>query len=365
VVVVSCNYRLGIFGFFAHPEAARESAHRSTGNYGLLDQLAALRWVHDNIARFGGDPANVTIFGQSAGSFSVSGLVLSPLAKGLFQRAIGESGAMFGAGREPEPLAQAEQRNVKFAQGAFGTASLARLRSLPAAQVQQAARPVQWSFKPVVDGWYLPETGLAIYAAGKQNRVALLAGWNADEAFAESFFGGMRPTAENFIARTRQRLGDKADAFLKLYPASTDAQAIRSASDIAGDESISYGTWKWIEQHLKTPGVAVYRYRFEHLLPTSPPGAPHSGEIEYVFGMLSSKNLPWADEDRRVSEVLAGYWTNFAKTGDPNGAGLPRWPVYREADGYQVMRLDTNPTAAPDERLERYLFLDSLARQER
>jgi para-nitrobenzyl esterase len=364
VVVVSCNYRLGIFGFFALPEAARESGHNSAGNYGLLDQLAALRWVRDNIARFGGDPANVTIFGESAGSFSVSGLVMSPLAKGLFQRAIGESGAMFGPGREPLPRAQAEAEDVQFAQTALGTASLEKLRSLPAAQVQQAARFGHGNFTAIVDGWYLPEPVAAIYAAGKQNPVALLAGWNADEADAartRNFFGGMRPTAENFIARARQRFGDKAGAFLKLYPAATDAEAQRSARDFAGDDFIALGTWKWIELHTKTPGIAVFRYRFEQNLPLPAPAAPHAGEIEYVFGMLSAKNLPWTAEDRQVSGILATYWSNFARTGDPNGAGLPRWPVYRASDGYQVMHLKPDSVAAPDERRGRYLFLDSLS----
>jgi para-nitrobenzyl esterase len=365
VVVVSCNYRLGVFGFFTHPEAARESAHNSAGNYGLLDQLAALQWVHDNIALFGGDPANVTIFGESAGSFSVSGLVASPLGKGLFQRAIGESGAMFGGGLGPEPRAQAEKRNMKFARDAFGTASLEKLRSLPAAEVQQAAREGHARFDTVVDGWYLPESVTAIYATGKQNRVALLAGWNADEARAGRFFGRMRPTAKNFVARARRRFGDKADAFLKLYPASTDAEAQRSAGDFAGDDFIAFGTWKWIEEHTKTPGVAVYRYRFEQNLPLTPPAAPHAGEIEYVFGMLSAKNLPWTPEDRQVSCILAGYWTNFAKTGDPNGAGLPQWPLYRDGDGYQVMHLKASPTASSDERRGRYLFLDSLSPEAR
>jgi para-nitrobenzyl esterase len=365
VVVVSCNYRLGIFGFFAHPEAARESEHNSAGNYGLLDQLAALRWVRDNIARFGGDPANVTIFGESAGSFSVSGLVMSPLAKGLFQRSIGESGAMFGEERYPGQLADAEERDVRFAQGAFGTASLAALRGLPAAQVQEAARAVPSGFKPVVDGWYLPEPVAGIYSAGKQNRVALMAGWNADEAKADRLFGSAPPTAQGFAAFARQRFGDKAGTFLKLYPASTDAEAARSAADFAGDDFIAFGTWKWLEEHAKTPGVAVYRYHFEHNLPTTPPAAPHSGEIEYVFGMLASKNLPWTAADRQVSCLLATYWTNFAKTGDPNGAGLPQWPVYRKLDGFPVMHLKLNSFAEPDTLRGRYRFLDTLGMETR
>jgi para-nitrobenzyl esterase len=365
VVVVSCNYRLGIFGFFAHPDAARESERNSTGNYGLLDQLAALRWVHDNIALFGGDPANVTIFGESAGSLSVSGLTASPQAKGLFQRAIGESGAFFRAGIGPRPRAQAEEADLKFAQDAFGATSLEKLRSLPAEQVLQVAREKHGRFIPDVDGWFLPESVEAIYAAGKQNRVALLAGWNTDEGNYRSFFRNQPATAENFAARARERYGDKADTFLKLFPGATDAEAQRSASDVAGDDFIAFGTWKWIEQHTKTPGVDVYRYHFEQNLPLATPAAPHAGEIVYVFRALSARNLPWTPEDRRVSELMASYWTNFAKTGDPNGPGLPKWPVYRESDGYPVMHLKANSSAAPDERRERYLFLDGLDPQTR
>jgi carboxylesterase type B len=227
---------------------------------------------------------------------SVSGLTATPLAKGLFQRAIGESGAFFRSGIGPRPRAAAEKADLKFAEAAFGTTSLEKLRALRASEVMRGARKVRGPFMPDIDGWFVPE--------------------------------------------------------------SVEAQS--SARDIAGDDFIAFGTWKWIEQHTKTPGVPVYRYSFEQNLPLPEPAAPHAGEIEYVFLTLDSRKLPWRPEDRKVSELMANYWTNFAKTGNPNGSGLPVWPVYRAQDGYQVMHLGAQPKAGPDARRERYLFQDGL-----
>jgi para-nitrobenzyl esterase len=368
VIVVSFNYRLGIFGFFAHPELAKESEHDATGNYGLLDQVAALEWVKDNIAAFGGDPDNVTIFGESAGSFSVSALMASPLAQGLFRRAIGESGAFFGATLPLKPRSQAEEAGMKFAKSALGTVSLKALRAMPAKKILDAALKKPHDYFPQdIDGYFLPANCLSIYADGKQAHVPLLAGWNKDEGSYRFFLGKSRPTVKNYVARVKTRFGSKADAFLKLYPATTDAQAKRSAQDFAGDQFIAYGTWKWLEMQLKTGESPVYRYEFDQTLPlpaNAKPGreptAPHASEIEYVFRVLSSKNLPWRPEDHEVSELLASYWTNFAKTGDPNGPGLPRWPEYKGEDSYQVMHLTPKASAAPDAHRARYEFLDQL-----
>ncbi len=366
VMVVSFNYRLGVFGFFAHPELTKESEHKASGNYGLLDQVAALDWIKKNIATFGGDPDNVTIFGESAGSFSVSALMASPLARGLFHRAIGESGAFFGTTLPAKSRVEAEKVGVKFAESAFGTASLEALRAKPAQEVLEAAlkQPREY-FSPDIDGYFLPADCRSIYSAGKQSHIPLLAGWNKDEGSFQSFFANDESTVENYIARAKTRFGSNAEAFLKLYPAATDAQAKRAAQDLAGDQFVAYSTWKWLEMQLKTGESPVFRYEFDQTLPPpadatpgTEPTAPHASEIEFVFRVLSSKHLPWRPEDWRVSELMSSYWTNFAKTGDPNGPGLPRWPAYNSRDGYQVMHLGANPGSAPDKHRGRYEFLD-------
>ncbi len=366
VVVVSMNYRLGVFGFFVHPELAKESGHGSSGNYGLMDQVTALQWVHANIAAFGGDPASVTIFGESAGSFSVSALMASPLAQGLFQRAIGESGAFFSTTLDLKPLAKAEEDDAKFAE-ALAAPTLEALRAKPADELLKEALKQRGGgvrFAPDIDGWFFPQTPYAIYAAGKQSHVPLLAGWNADEGSARAIFKSDPPTAANFVKRAKELYGDKADAFLKLYPAADDEQAKRSAQDLAGDQFIAFSTWKWLEMQAATGKSPEYRYEFDDAPPAPAGGvargAYHSSEIEFVFGVLASKDLPWRPEDFKLSETMSSYWTNFAKTGDPNGPGLPKWPVYSAADGHQVMHLSATPAAQADAHRGRYEFLDAL-----
>ena len=369
VLVVSLNYRMGIFGFFAHPELTAESGSGSSGNYGLMDQVAALEWVRRNIAAFGGDPDNVTLFGESAGSESACALMASPRARGLFQRAIGESGAFF-AGREPlKSRVEAEKADVKFAEEAFGTASLEALRTKPAEEILAAAlKKPHETFRPIIDGSVLPEDCRPAFAAGRQSRVPLLAGWNRDEDSYHSFFKDSEPTLGNYLARVRARFGADAPEFLKLYPAENDATARRAAQDWASDEERDFGMWQWLEAHLITGGSPVYRYEFDQTLPLpadAPPGteaaAPHAADIEFVFRVLSSRNLPWRPQDHAVSELMAAYWTNFAKTGNPNGPGLPVWPAYRAADGYRVMHLQAAAEARPDENRARYEFLEKLA----
>lgn len=376
VLVVSMNYRLGVFGFFSHPELAKESGHDASGNYGLLDQVAALQWVRKNIAAFGGDPGNVTIFGESAGSFAVSALMASPLSQGLFRRAIGESGAFFGGTLALKPHAQTQEADAKFAEKSLGSSSIQALRAKPAEAVLQAASTQGTiRFQPNIDGYFLTESVSAIYASGKQSHIPLLAGWNRDEGSYRAIFGKDSPTAQNFAARASVLFGSNAGQVLKLYPGADDAGAKRSAQDLAGDQFIGYSTWKWIEMQQTTGKSPTFRYEFDQTLPlredaapspgaepTAEPTAPHASEIEFVFGVLSSRKLPWRPEDRRVSDLMGSYWCNFAKTGDPNGPGLPPWPVYRSQDGFQVMHLSADPHPAPDGHRGRYEFLDGLTK---
>jgi len=366
VIVVSMNYRLGVFGFLVHPELAKESGRNAAGNYGLLDQLAALHWVHDNIAAFGGDPGNVTIFGESAGSFSVSAQMASPLAKGLFQKAIGESGAAFhSGGLSFEPLSVREEKDVKTVSAKLGASTLAELRAISAEKLLAAFAPPQsrgFDFGPDVDGYFLPEPVPAIFAAGKQNDVPLLAGWNHDEGSFEIAFSPQKPTADSLKATAQKEFGDKSAEFLRLYPSDTPEQALRSALDFAGDRFIAFSTWAWMESQAKTGKQPIYRFRFDLGPPADPKGpqlgAYHSSEIEYVFGQLDSKaGVTWKAENRALSDELQKYWANFARSGDPNGPGLPKWPAYSAADGWRVMFLDAPCAAQKDDLRDRYLFL--------
>ncbi len=360
VLVVSMNYRLGIFGFFATRELAAEDPHHAAGNYGLMDELAAIQWVRRNIAAFGGDPEKVTIFGESAGSFAVSAQMASPLAKGLFAHAIGESGGAF-ASKELNfpPLEKFEKQNEDYFHSVLTDSSLAALRAASSAEILKLATqkaPGKPRFGPDIDGYFLPESIAAIYAAGKQAHVPLIAGWNRDEHQAK----------EDLQATAVKEFGPRADEFLKLYRGNDDAETRRAADDFAGDNFLVYSTWAWLEAQVKTGGSPVYRYLFalpspgDRYHPVSA-GAFHSDEIEYVFGNLDSRQgAVWRPEDYKLSELMQNFWTNFARTGDPNGAGVPHWPVYDAAGNWQVMRLSPDAGAAPDQHRDRYLFLQQV-----
>ncbi|HYJ47737.1 MAG TPA: carboxylesterase family protein, partial [Pyrinomonadaceae bacterium] len=343
IVVVTMNYRLGLFGFFAHPELTRESPHHASGNYGLMDQAAALRWVKENIAAFGGDPRRVTIAGESAGSASVSAQMASPLSKELINGAIGESGSVLST-MPALPLERAEQMGVKFAES-VGATSLTALRAMTTEQLYQATDKQEFGRFPItVDGYFFTEPPTATYAAGRQAHVPLLVGWNSEEMTWLALLRGKEPTPENYTQAVREQLGPRADEALKLYPASTREEVIASATDLAGDRFIGYSTWKWFDLHVRTGGKPVYRYFYAHPRPpmtpemgnaqpglaggvvrgpntgavTMPParGAVHSAEIEYALGNLSTNKVyAWTAEDYKVSELMQGYFANFVKRG--------------------------------------------------
>jgi para-nitrobenzyl esterase len=356
VVLVTINYRLGVFGFLATADLAKE-ANGASGNYGLMDMVAALRWVKANIAGFGGNPDNVTIFGESAGSFAVSTLMAVPSAHGLFQKAIGESGAAFGNTLVYDSLEKREKADGEWV-ASLGVKSLQELRALPTDRILGAVKSKGTAgFPPDIDGKLLTEPVEETYAAGRQAHVPLLAGWNRDEG---SFFAMRGMTAVQWKGMATGLFKDRSAEFLKLYPGEIDAQALRSAVDFGSDSFIAFNTWKWIEAHKKTGNSPVYRYHFE--LPALPskfhPGtfAFHSDDIEYVFGTLDTRpGETVRPEDRKLSEQMMGYWTNFAKTGNPNGAGLPEWPRCGGKD--ELIHLDSTITSGPDTLRPRYEFL--------
>ena len=366
VVVVTMNYRLGAFGFFAHPALTAESPHKASGNYGLMDMLASARWVKNNIAAFGGDPDNVTVFGQSAGAMAIASLVASPEAKGLFKRAISESGAWMGLGMAPgmPTRAQLEERNVKVASDA-GASTAAELRALSAADVAAKLRSGGCPGCMIVDGWVIPEDPSATYAAGRQNAVDVLVGSNKEEL---SF--GRGATAEQFEAGARMRYGDLADEFLKLYPHATDEEAARS--NITSTADGTYWHMRLYADYQAKKGRKAYLFFFAQN-PPAPEGKPpfpaaHAAEVPYVFdnlgqahlfpdssiAELSAKSAP----DKKVADEMSSYWTNFAKTGDPNGPGLPKWKVHAVGNGQDGMILDANPASEKLPTPERLAFID-------
>ena len=383
IVAVTVNYRLGVFGFLAHPELTKESPHHASGNYGLLDQNAALRWVQRNIAAFGGDPNKVTIAGESAGSISVSAQMASPLSKNLIAGAIGESGSIIGA-LSAVPLAEGEQNGIKFATG-VGATSLAALRAMPAEQLLEAtAKPGTPFPSPTVDGYLFPKPPVEIYAAGEQAHVPLLVGSNSEEMGYFAVLGRESPTVENYRKALQRLYGDKADEVFKLYPASTESEVMDAAQDLAGDRFISYSTWKWIDLATRTGGKRTYYYNYARPRPAMRPemgsasaglaggvvrgsqapanprppsrGAVHSAEIEYAMGNLdSNKVYAWTPDDYKVSKVMQEYFANFIKTGNPNGPGLPAWPTF---DTGNRMTIDVNTRAEREKVRARYEFLD-------
>ncbi|HTB10302.1 MAG TPA: carboxylesterase family protein [Bryobacteraceae bacterium] len=391
IVAVTVNYRLGVFGFLAHPELTKESPHHVSGNYALLDQNAALQWVHRNIAAFGGDPRKVTIAGESAGSIAVSAQMASPLSKDLIAGAIGESGSIMGA-LSPVPLAKGEEAGAKFATAA-GKPDLASLRETSADQLLEiAGKRGGPRFSPVIDGYFFPESPVAIFAAGKQAHVPLLAGWNSEENNGRSVLGQDSATPENLEKAIHRLYGEHGADVAREYTAADNDEARDLATELASARFIAYSTWKWIDLAGKTGGKPVYRYYYSRPRPAMKPemgnltaglaggvvkaegpapaarpiprGAVHSAEIEYALGNLDgNKVYAWSPDDHKVSSSMEQYFANFIKTGNPNGPGVPKWPAANSGAAIQFLQIDVDTRAETARHEGRYRVLDKLAAQ--
>lgn len=386
IVALTVNYRLGLFGFFSHPELTKESPYHGSGNQGLLDQAAALQWVKANIVAFGGDPKRVTIAGESAGSVAVSAQMASPLSKGLIAGAIGESGSILGT-LPAVPLKENEKTGEFFATG-IGAKSLAELRTVSADSLLSAsARFGLFRFARVVDGYFFPKDPLEIFAKGEQAHVPLLVGWNSEEGNARSVLGGEKFTTENFAKAVRKMYSDKADEVLKVYNPTSDEDVEAVATALASDRFIGFSTWRWADLQAKTGGKPVYRYFYERPRPpmtpemgnatpglaggvqrnSGPPpppakGAVHSAEIEYAMGNLpGNKVFAWTEDDYKVSRAMQEYFANFIKTGNPGGGtnGLPKWPAANSSKEVPVMHINVTPRVEPEKNGDRYHWMEA------
>lgn len=333
VVLVSLNYRVGTLGFLAHPELSAESPEHVSGNYGLLDQIAALQWIRENIAAFGGDPDRVTIFGESAGGISVSMLCASPLAKGLFRGAISQSGGSFGPprpttypGENMRRLAAAEKAGVAFAERA-GAHSIAELRAIPPGQL-----PGGWDSGaawPIIDGWVIPDDQYKLYEAGHYNPVDILVGYNSDEGLSFS----RERTPEEYIAGVHRRYGPFAERLLAAYPVGEDSVP-KTARDLMRDAAFGWHTWSWARLQADAGDSRVFLYYFdqhaEHPADSAAAdhGMPHGVDVPYVFQTLNPEDPNLTKGDWAISETVSNYWVNFVKKADPNGEGLPTWPAF-------------------------------------
>ena len=362
VVLVSIAYRVGQLGFLAHPELSAENPDHVSGNYGILDQIAGLQWVKNNIAAFGGDPNRVTIFGESAGGISVSMLCASPLAKGLFQGAISESGGSFGPtraktfpGENMKTLKQAEADGIAYVQK-VGVSSVAELRKMEADKLPMGmGMGGGW---PITDGVVIPDDQHRLYEAGKYNDVPVLIGYNSDEGASFS----REKTPEEYYAGVKTRYGKFADDLIKAYPA-TENSVPKTARDLARDAAFGWQTWSWARLQSQTGKSKVYLYYFDQHpdYPKDSPrygyGSPHGQEVGYVFMNLDASNPQTTKSDLEISEAMGTYWTNFAKYGDPNGQGVPAWPVFSDKTP-DVMYLGPTPHVGPVPSAESLKVLD-------
>lgn len=356
VVVVSIAYRVGKLGFLAHPELSAENPNKVSGNYGLLDQIAGLKWVQNNIAALGGDPTKVTIFGESAGGISVSMLCASPLAKGLFKGAISQSGGSFGPtrpttypGENMKTLLQAEANGHEFVKEA-GVSSIAELRKLKVEDLPMT--PGMGGAWPIIDGYVLPDNQYKLYQDGNYNDVTVLMGYNSDEG--ASFLNEKAP--EEYIVNVKLRYGKFADTLIAAYPAGEN-RVSKTARDLMRDAAFGWHTWTWARLQSQTGKSKVFLYYFDqhpnfpHDSPHYGYGSPHGQEIPYVFMTLDKNNPRTTESDIKLSETMSNYWINFAKHGNPNADGLPHWPVFSMKE-QQLMYLNADPHASfvPDEK---------------
>ena len=338
VVLVSIAYRVGQLGFLAHPELSAESPNEVSGNYGLLDQIAGLQWIQNNIAAFGGDPDQVTIFGESAGGIAVSMLCASPLAKGLFHGAISQSGGSFGPtrpttypGENMKTLEQAEQDGLEYVKG-FGLSNVEELRKLEAEKLipQGWTMPGGW---PIVDGYVIPDDQFKLYEAGNYNDVPVLIGYNSDEGL--SFPAGRTP--QEYIDNVKKRFGPYADSLIQAYPVG-ESSVPRTARNLMRDAAFGWHTWSWARLQSQTGKSDVYLYYFDQHperpadSPQADHGTPHGVDVPFVFMNLDPKNPNISEADLSISETMGSYWTNFAKYGHPNGDGLTQWPAFSEVN---------------------------------
>jgi len=384
IVVVTCNYRLNIFGYLAHEELSKEAPYKASGNYGALDQLAALQWVQQNIKSFGGDPSKVTIAGESAGSVGVSTQMASPLAKNLIAGAIGESGAAIPPTMAPISLTDAEDNGADFLNKA-GIKDIEELRSLSTQDIYEIYNGSnRFGFPLVIDGYFLPKSLIEIYNAQEQAQVPLLAGWNSAEIPGMAYMQGQNFSREAFITKTKLTYPDHFSEVLELHPHANLAEVERSATDLAADRFIAYSTWKWLDLHKNNSSQPVYRYLYSKLRPalldknlsaglaggtvkaeTEAPklkamGAPHACEIEYAMGNLDRvKDFDWTSDDFKVSKTMLSYFANFIKTGNPNGENLPKWDAMDPKDTTpSYMIIDTESKQAKSNSEKRYQFHD-------
>lgn len=384
IVAITANYREGIFGFFAHPQLSKETSYKGSGNYGFLDQAAAIKWVKDNISAFGGDPDRITIMGESAGSMSVSALMASPLTRNLISQAMASSGSVLGS-RPVLSLKEAEEAGVETTKR-LGCKSIKDLRALSADELMKRA-----AVKSVpsynIDNYFFTEQPAETYAKGEQAQVPCLIGNNSSEMVPAYILQGKPATIENLKPIVEKAFNVSADKLLPMYGINTDADIMKLPGyQLAGDIFIAYATWKWMDVQQQTCSKPVYRYVFcrprpdmviknkeaglaggvqdkKSDAPAAPkiPGAIHSADIEYEMGNLSTNNVfAWNADDYAVSDIFQSYYANFIMTGNPNGLGLPEWTPINGQAVAPVMQIDVNTYLKADPQMEnRYKLIDS------